>query len=172
MRQFIIFLLLSASPVVFAGQFWISGSLGGTTVAGGGLSPGISMAGTYQIGNYPITARLGATEGGGDLFDPATESLKERAILVGYQFPMTSSIVSIGLCQINGRHRGKLISQGFLSSTYEMNPFETTGIVLEYHGIKTFGSFFGVGLALSANLNKEIPFFSALMSLNLGKMTD
>lgn len=168
---FTIILLFYVTPSVLVGQFWISGSLGGTTV-GPPISPGLSVAGTYQTGNYPITVRSVWTEAVGSSFTTAKESLTELAVLVGYQIPETSSIFNIGLSKINGWHRGKFISSGFLGSEYEINKYETIGIVFEINTIKTFGSFFGVGFGFSGNLNKEMTFFSALLSLNLGKMGD
>ena len=71
-----------------------------------------------------------------------------------------------------GRHRGDKISQLFFGSEYETIQYKTIGLTLEWNAIKTIGSSFGVGLTFGGNINKEITYFSALLSLNIGNIVN
>lgn len=155
--------LLSTSTLVFANDFWLSASIGGASVSG----PAVSVAGSYQLGNYPITLRMGGVSGERDV-------LEEKVLLIGYRLPGQSKYFSAGISQINGRHRGQQYydPSNWLGPSYEWDHYETIGLTLEYNAIKSFGSFFGLGFTAGANINKEATYFSCLISLNFGHITD
>ena len=158
-------------------QFWLGAHLGTTTVAKT-LAPGFGLAATVQLIDFPITFRYsGTADKGLGIFDFPTESLSERSILIGYRLknisPKIHQMVALGVSQIDGRHRSSRndepISGGWMEfTTYDYEYYTATGFTAEYSVKKVLLPTIAVGMGVGGNFSKEISYYNASVSLNVG----
>ena len=147
----------------------------GTTVAKT-LTPGFALNGTFQVKDFPVTFRYSASDDGG-LFKYPTEAIKEKAILTGYNLqntiPAFHQMVSIGVSQIDGRHRStrndEPIGGGWFEfTTYDYVNYSVIGLTAAYSAKKILLPTIAIGLSVGGTLSKEMSYYSASLSLNIG----
>lgn len=130
------------------------------------------VAATLEVATVRLTARA-FLSGSIDFGVSPTEQIEEYAVLLGksWQIESRTAYVSAGLGRAKTTRRGKFLyaeDEGFQTKIYEAFNADSLSVPLEA-GITWDGSSTSVGLALVANINRELSTVGVVLSLSFGK---
>jgi hypothetical protein len=147
--------------------FWLSGGFGAGTSGG---AAGVIIS--WQSGRGVLSIRYTYNEEI-NIFGPdPPNAVEDVGVLYGIALvkaPRDLVAISAGISSVSGVRRGRYLGNyGLFSDKYEKSTYKTIGVVLHGQFLWTPTPYFGLGLDVPVDLNREQSFIAVQLSLQIG----